>query len=313
MIAVRRRRSTLWLVALTGTFLCLEPAVPVPFRRGDANLDAMVDMADALRILDVLFAQEPQPDCRDAMDANDDGGVDVSDAVFELLYLFDGGAAPGQPFPDCGDDPTLDGLDCAAYPECVECETRSETEDAVGALIPRVACIPEDAVTFETPPLPLVGSAQITVCPAAMATPCGDDGAPGCEVTIDTVVIDFDLQVPPAMSFSVSGAAADLPVVVELGVGDIVCEPTLTFQVDGAIPLAVIDAGGEALEVVALGAATFDSVDVGLSVTGGLCETLASAAEDLVGELLVSEAADIADAVLAEAAAAIVGRVICIE
>ncbi len=53
-----------------------------------------------------------QTDCLDALDGNDDGGIDISDAVFLLGYLFSGGPSPAAPFPNPGQDPTLDSLDC---------------------------------------------------------------------------------------------------------------------------------------------------------------------------------------------------------
>lgn len=47
----------------------------------------------------------------DVPDANDDGKLDLSDAVFTLAHLFQGGAAPPAPGPEtCGVDPTADDL-----------------------------------------------------------------------------------------------------------------------------------------------------------------------------------------------------------
>ena len=50
--------------------------------------------------------------CEDAADANDDGGVNATDAVFTLDYLFKAGPPPASPFPRAGSDRTDDGLGC---------------------------------------------------------------------------------------------------------------------------------------------------------------------------------------------------------
>jgi len=81
------------------------------FRRGDSNGDGAVDLADAISILNYLFAGGTT-DCLDANDSNDDGTVDISDAVFLLLYLFAGGDQPPPPFANQTGDPTPDTLDC---------------------------------------------------------------------------------------------------------------------------------------------------------------------------------------------------------
>ena len=49
---------------------------------------------------------------------NDDGLVDISDAIYLLTSLFSMGPDPEPPFPGCGGDPTGDGLDCASFPLC---------------------------------------------------------------------------------------------------------------------------------------------------------------------------------------------------
>ena len=43
------------------------------FLRADVNLDGLVDIADAIATLSILFAGDPSPGCDDARDANDDG------------------------------------------------------------------------------------------------------------------------------------------------------------------------------------------------------------------------------------------------
>lgn len=50
-------------------------------------------------------------------DCNNEGKVDMSDAVYLLDYLFRGGAAPTAPFPACGADLTSDTLACTT-PSC---------------------------------------------------------------------------------------------------------------------------------------------------------------------------------------------------
>lgn len=88
------------------------PTLQPYFRRGDANQDGGVDLADAIATLTYLFLGGTLS-CLDAADSNDDGGVDLSDAVACLQRLF-AGAAP-LPAPSdltVGPDPTADGLGC---------------------------------------------------------------------------------------------------------------------------------------------------------------------------------------------------------
>tara|TARA_Y100000758_G_scaffold254635_1_gene191433 strand:- start:247 stop:1215 length:969 start_codon:yes stop_codon:yes gene_type:complete len=83
------------------------------FIRADSNSDGTLDISDPVRTLEALFVDGVRPLCLKSHDSNDDGVVDLSDAVFSLFFLFQGGAAPGTPFPSCGEDPSEDGL-----PEC---------------------------------------------------------------------------------------------------------------------------------------------------------------------------------------------------
>ena len=86
-------------------------AAPVQpyFIRGDATDDGVVNLADAINVLEVLFHGGRVWACPDAADANDDGHVDLSDAVALLRYLF-GGASLPAPQGACGPDPTPDAL-----------------------------------------------------------------------------------------------------------------------------------------------------------------------------------------------------------
>ncbi len=61
------------------------------FRRGDANQIPGVDLSDAVCILGYLFVGVgpcSQPECLDALDTNDDEFIDISDSVNLLSYLF---------------------------------------------------------------------------------------------------------------------------------------------------------------------------------------------------------------------------------
>ena len=88
-----------------------------PFRRGDANGGAMIDISDPIYILTHLFlGTASPPQCMDALDATDDGKLDVSDAVRILTWLFIGGQEPPAPGPTIpGPDPTSDTLQCQRY------------------------------------------------------------------------------------------------------------------------------------------------------------------------------------------------------
>lgn len=91
------------------------PALP-PFLRGDANQDGGVDIADGIAILAYLFSGGGDGGCLSSIDANDDGSANVADAIAVLDHLFAGGGPLPPPFPNCGEDPTTDGLACDSPP-----------------------------------------------------------------------------------------------------------------------------------------------------------------------------------------------------
>jgi hypothetical protein len=90
----------------------------VLFRRGDANADGEVDIADAMFTLSWLFAEGVDPSCLDAADSNDDGEIDIADAIKTLGHLFAGEGDLPDPFGACGPDATEDELECASYSAC---------------------------------------------------------------------------------------------------------------------------------------------------------------------------------------------------
>ena len=70
-------------------FFSIEHYVP-----GDANGDQLVDLGDAVFVLNYLFKHGDAPEPRAAGDANADCVLNLSDAIYLLNYLFKAGNAP---------------------------------------------------------------------------------------------------------------------------------------------------------------------------------------------------------------------------
>jgi len=85
------------------------------FLRGDSNDDGSVDISDAVAVLGYLFQGGNAPYCADAADANDDGQVDIGDPILILRSLFQRSARIRPPYPRAGYDRTPDELDCDIY------------------------------------------------------------------------------------------------------------------------------------------------------------------------------------------------------
>lgn len=99
------------------------PAAGAPcdalFHRGDTNQDGKLDVGDAIATLGYLFIGTGEPGCLDAADADDSGVIELSDAVYSVSHLFLGGPALPPPGLDaCGPDPTADDLPCAVHAAC---------------------------------------------------------------------------------------------------------------------------------------------------------------------------------------------------
>ncbi len=86
------------------------------FLRGDANEDGAVSISDAVYMVQYLFLSGPASDCERTGDANGDGFLNVADAVYLLNAYFSGGAAIPAPYPDCDLDPFASALECVSYP-----------------------------------------------------------------------------------------------------------------------------------------------------------------------------------------------------
>ena len=96
----------------------VDPAATGSFLRGDGNDDGTIDLTDAITILNYLFLGGVVPGCLDAADADDDEEIQLTDGIYTLSFLFSGGAPPPAPWPDCGEDPAGEGLDCASHQSC---------------------------------------------------------------------------------------------------------------------------------------------------------------------------------------------------
>jgi hypothetical protein len=72
---------------------------------GDANSDGTVNVSDAVYIINYVFVGGAPPNPLNSGDANCDGAVNVSDAVYIINYVFVGGNYPcdtnGDGIPDC--------------------------------------------------------------------------------------------------------------------------------------------------------------------------------------------------------------------
>ncbi len=81
------------------------------FRRGDCDSSGGINITDAIFNLNHLFVEGPRGFCDDACDSNDDGVINLADSLATLEYLFRGGSPPPIPGPiDCGIDETEDLL-----------------------------------------------------------------------------------------------------------------------------------------------------------------------------------------------------------
>ncbi|MDE0959888.1 MAG: VCBS repeat-containing protein [Planctomycetota bacterium] len=106
------------LVAAFLSAALIDIEIPVPFLRGDANDNGIINIADAVVILRRMFGIDPPGTCLAAEDADGDGGTDIGDAVRVVTYLFSLGEAPVAPFPTCdlAPDPLI--LPCTERVSC---------------------------------------------------------------------------------------------------------------------------------------------------------------------------------------------------
>src|SRR5690606_4553438 len=95
-----------------------EPEGPF-FVRGDADGFGGLNLTDGIFILNYLFVGNVSPMCNEALDSDDNDSLNLTDGIYVLSYLFSGGPPPAAPFPDCGIDPREgEAADCDSFPGC---------------------------------------------------------------------------------------------------------------------------------------------------------------------------------------------------
>ena len=99
----------------------LVPAAPQDlFLRGDTDENGTLDLTDGIRTLNFLFSGGEPPGCFDSADTDDNGAIELTDAVGTFSFLFLGAAAPPAPgHVTCGEDPTVDTLECSGSAFCI--------------------------------------------------------------------------------------------------------------------------------------------------------------------------------------------------
>ncbi len=89
------------------------------FVRGDTNGSLDLRLDDVIQSFFYVMNRCPECPpilCLVALDANDDGRVDLADGIWVASYLYLSGPPPLPPFPNPGPDPTPDGLSCDGSP-----------------------------------------------------------------------------------------------------------------------------------------------------------------------------------------------------
>jgi len=77
------------------TFSPVNSLMPLLSDAGDANGDGVINIGDAVYVVNYVFKSGPAPDPESKGDANCDLAVNVGDAVYIVNYVFKGGPAPG--------------------------------------------------------------------------------------------------------------------------------------------------------------------------------------------------------------------------
>ncbi len=89
------------------------------YRRGDSNVDGVMDIADPIYTMRAIFLDKAKLSCEAAADVNDDGVLDTSDILYSIGYLFLGTEIILPPGPHtCGELSADAELSCEEYDRC---------------------------------------------------------------------------------------------------------------------------------------------------------------------------------------------------
>ena len=95
------------LLNIPHEYLAVEfrPNFEISYQVGDANADGRINVSDAVFIINYVFSGGSAPMPLESGNANCDYNVNISDAVYLINYVFSGGHPPGDPdgngIPDC--------------------------------------------------------------------------------------------------------------------------------------------------------------------------------------------------------------------
>ena len=92
-----------------------------------------MNILDSNDLLRFFYDKEYEPPCLESADVNNDGLVQLDDALQLISYVTHGLSPPALPFPACGRDPDEPGsgkdigcLSHEAYPKTTEDEDKQE-------------------------------------------------------------------------------------------------------------------------------------------------------------------------------------------
>lgn len=294
-------------VSLTVTF-ALSPALSAAlFLRGDADANGDVDITDPLYSLAYQFFGGLEPPCLDALDDDDNGQINIGDPVRNLHHQFLGLEMPAPGSFSCGEDPTLDFLDCQSHPPC-QCLSEEEFKEEVVVSFSRDQCLRSPALVTS-----ILGT-QIVVCPQGNRL-CNvlQDGCPLVYTDVD-VAVDFDARI---VEITLLGGLEALPVKLSSAFGG---ESKCTFDVTFDGPVHVPFVGGmrgeDSVEILGFGEPGVDrgrsSVSLALSSSdqGAQCDSILTLQELFVGSLIDALEEDLALQVAA-IGETMVGLIIC--
>ncbi len=122
-----RRRDDRWRPAPRGLLAILllgltlgspSASAAISFIRGDSDASGGLQITDPIRTLLYLFADGEPLDCERAADVDANGSLTIVDPIYTLNYLFGDGPPPVDPFPDCGVGEESEALPCERFDAC---------------------------------------------------------------------------------------------------------------------------------------------------------------------------------------------------